>query len=190
MEKPDIYGSSSSVRRIGAVTCSRDYRPFAPCGIVSSMTSRGRTAVEAAEPHGRELALFLSVHRDRAPGLLWPEYEHPAYRADATTAAVELLASSLERATGRPVRTVREGGNGRTVHYEAVPDHVMVHQTTGAGDWLVSASPSAAPVLQCRLRASEVLYVPPQHAWRAELSSTARYLVTYIGANVVPGLTR
>ncbi|MFD5420063.1 hypothetical protein ACFWJT_18800 [Streptomyces sp. NPDC127069] len=32
-----------------------------------------------AAPHLREIALFLSVHLDRAPGVLWPEYDNPAF---------------------------------------------------------------------------------------------------------------
>jgi hypothetical protein len=83
------------------------------------------------------------------------------------------------------------------VRYEAVPDHVMVHQTAGAGDWQVSAPTSAVSdasgagtraetALRCRLRASEVLYVPPQHSWHADLSRTAQYLLTYLGEAVAP----
>ncbi|GAA0290698.1 hypothetical protein GCM10010302_31570 [Streptomyces polychromogenes] len=30
-------------------------------------------------PHLREILLFLSVHLDRAPGVLWPEYDNPAF---------------------------------------------------------------------------------------------------------------
>lgn len=43
------------------------------------MPDEGR---DRAAPHLRELALFLSVHLDRAPGVLWPEYDNPAFRAD------------------------------------------------------------------------------------------------------------
>ncbi|MCF3181955.1 hypothetical protein IPZ70_18670 [Streptomyces polychromogenes] len=32
-----------------------------------------------AAPHLREIVLFLSVHLDRAPGVLWPEYDNPAF---------------------------------------------------------------------------------------------------------------
>ncbi|MGW6843708.1 hypothetical protein [Streptomyces sp. NPDC054958] len=36
-------------------------------------------AWEREAPHLREIALFLSVHLDRAPGVLWPEYDNPAF---------------------------------------------------------------------------------------------------------------
>ncbi|MGZ9934639.1 hypothetical protein ACXNSR_32690 [Streptomyces sp. NC-S4] len=34
---------------------------------------------EREAPHLREIVLFLSVHLDRAPGVLWPEYDNPAF---------------------------------------------------------------------------------------------------------------
>ncbi|MFE3286407.1 hypothetical protein ACFXJJ_25310 [Streptomyces sp. NPDC059233] len=34
---------------------------------------------EREAPHVREIVLFLSVHLDRAPGVLWPEYDNPAF---------------------------------------------------------------------------------------------------------------
>ncbi|MFE2875043.1 hypothetical protein ACFXG6_14885 [Streptomyces roseus] len=36
-------------------------------------------AWEREAPHLREIALFLSAHLDRAPGVLWPEYDNPAF---------------------------------------------------------------------------------------------------------------
>ncbi|WP_199810205.1 hypothetical protein [Streptomyces sp. NRRL S-575] len=36
-------------------------------------------AWEREAPHLREILLFLSVHLDRAPGVLWPEYDNPAF---------------------------------------------------------------------------------------------------------------
>ncbi|MFF1373019.1 hypothetical protein ACFVY6_31750, partial [Streptomyces virginiae] len=36
-------------------------------------------AWEREAPHLREIVLFLSVHLDRAPGVLWPEYDNPAF---------------------------------------------------------------------------------------------------------------
>ncbi|MFE1876337.1 hypothetical protein ACFW9N_36680 [Streptomyces sp. NPDC059496] len=36
-------------------------------------------ACEREAPHLREIVLFLSVHLDRAPGVLWPEYDNPAF---------------------------------------------------------------------------------------------------------------
>ncbi|MFF4299254.1 hypothetical protein ACFY0N_36985 [Streptomyces vinaceus] len=36
-------------------------------------------AWEREPPHLREIVLFLSVHLDRTPGVLWPEYDNPAF---------------------------------------------------------------------------------------------------------------
>ncbi|MFF3653426.1 hypothetical protein ACFYXV_32925 [Streptomyces sp. NPDC002181] len=36
-------------------------------------------AWEREAPHLREIVLFLSVHLDRTPGVLWPEYDNPAF---------------------------------------------------------------------------------------------------------------
>ncbi|MGW2997357.1 hypothetical protein ACWDA9_38715, partial [Streptomyces sp. NPDC001193] len=36
-------------------------------------------AWEREAPHLREILLFLSVHLDRTPGVLWPEYDNPAF---------------------------------------------------------------------------------------------------------------
>ncbi|MFD5936966.1 MULTISPECIES: hypothetical protein [unclassified Streptomyces] len=42
---------------------------------------------ERSTAHLRELELFLSVHLGRAPGVLWPEYDNPAFgRGDAVDA--------------------------------------------------------------------------------------------------------
>ncbi|MFD8793705.1 hypothetical protein [Streptomyces vinaceus] len=38
-------------------------------------------AWEREPPHLREIVLFLSVHLDRTPGVLWPEYDNPAFGA-------------------------------------------------------------------------------------------------------------
>ncbi|MEV7725378.1 hypothetical protein AB0P15_11660 [Streptomyces sp. NPDC087917] len=48
------------------------------------MPDEGR---EQEAPHLREIALFLSVHLDRAPGVLWPEYDNPAFGDDAESDA-------------------------------------------------------------------------------------------------------
>ncbi|MFB6809611.1 hypothetical protein [Streptomyces sp. NPDC056387] len=39
-------------------------------------------AWEREAPHLREILLFLSVHLGRAPGVLWPEYDNPAFGVD------------------------------------------------------------------------------------------------------------
>ncbi|KJK57856.1 hypothetical protein [Saccharothrix sp. ST-888] len=153
------------------------------------MPERQGAAAEAAELHHRELALFLDVHHNRSPGVFWPDHEHPAYRPAARAAELDLLANRLGHLTGYTVHTVHGAGEGREVRYEAVDSHVMVHQTAGAGEWYVAGSANAVPVitLRCRLRAGEILYVPPRCTWRAELSPTSQYLLSYLGPAASPG---
>ncbi|MFI9269759.1 hypothetical protein ACIGXM_03410 [Kitasatospora sp. NPDC052896] len=152
------------------------------------MPDTQHTAAEAAELHHRELALFLAVHHDRSPGVFWPEHEHPAYRPAASADQLDLLAVCLGRLTGYAVRTVRGTVAGDSVRYAPVDSHVMVHQTVGVGEWYVSGAGPAAPVaLQCRLRAGEVLYIPPRCAWRADLSPTSRHLLSYLGPDAGSG---
>ncbi|MFB7662761.1 hypothetical protein ACFC1R_02295 [Kitasatospora sp. NPDC056138] len=154
------------------------------------MPEKQGAAAEAAELHHRELALFLDVHHDRSPGVFWPDHEHPAYRPAAGAAELELLADRLGVLTGYAVRTVRGVGRDGQVRYEAVDSHVMVHQIAGAGEWYVAGSVNAAPVtLRCRLRAGEILYIPPRCTWRADLSPTSQHLLSYLGPTASPGTT-
>ncbi|MFJ3922116.1 hypothetical protein [Streptomyces sp. NPDC090022] len=138
---------------------------------------------DRADRHLRELALFLSVHLDRAPGVLWPEHEHPVFDggtgpADPGVRASRLasLAAGLGRLTGLRTRAVPVGafdteGTG----------HLLVHQIAGAATWFLTGNGGAgtapAPSLRYRLRPGEVLYVPARWSRRAECTAAASWTV-------------
>ncbi|MDF3299493.1 hypothetical protein [Streptomyces tropicalis] len=155
--------------------------------------------------HLRELALFLSVHLDRAPGVLWPEDVHPLLdglpdgddAADAVRAdRLELLASGLAELTGLATRAVAggvgtggdegEGGDGDGTGGASVPPgHLLVHQIAGAAVWsLAEGREGGGPCasLRYRLRSGEVLYVPDGWSRRAEPTSGARCTVLVLGS--------
>lgn len=146
------------------------------------MSEPDNATTGSAELHHRELALFLSLHRDRAPGILWADHEHPAGRPRADSADLALLSDGLARLVGRPARTARDTDSADRTRSDPSALHTLVHQTEGGGDWAVSPGPAqtASPPLHCRLRAGEVLYIPPRWAWQVELSDTSSYIVTFI----------
>ncbi|MFI6149301.1 hypothetical protein [Streptomyces sp. NPDC051109] len=121
--------------------------------------------------HLRELVLFLSVHLDRAPGVLWPEFEHPALSAPEWSQVLDGLA--LELGPGAHL-VARSGGTGNPAA------HRVVHQVEGAGTWRLSGEEGApgADGFQCRLRSGEVLYIPARWSWSVELTSGGRYVLT------------
>lgn len=121
--------------------------------------------------HLRELVLFLSVHLDRAPGVLWPEYDHPVPDAPQWSRVLDGLA--LERGPGARL-VARSGGTA------GPPAHRVIHQVEGAGTWRLSRERGGvgADAFRCRLRAGEVLYVPPLWSWSVELTSGGRYVLT------------
>lgn len=151
---------------------------------------------ERASPHLREVALFLSVHVGRAPGVLWPEHDHPAFGdgADAGgrgpadfagpggsgvhAARLDRFTAELGTLTGLSVRTV-------SVPPESPPgavsdrDHLLIHQMGGAGTWrLAGPGEDGRPgAFRCRLLPGEVLYVPAGWSHRAECTPRARYAV-------------
>ncbi|MFJ1708955.1 hypothetical protein [Kitasatospora sp. NPDC088346] len=137
---------------------------------------------DGAAPHVRELALFLSVHRDRAPGLLWPEHDHPACRPWATRAVIDLMAGELAGLVGARVSAVSGDGTARRARGGPEPAHLLVRQNAGAGSWTLRPGPWGAVTepFHCRLRADEVLYVPPGCGWSADLSPGSRYLLIRI----------
>ncbi|MER7761439.1 hypothetical protein [Streptomyces sp. NPDC097619] len=116
---------------------------------------------DRGEPdHVRELALFLAVHYDRAPGVLWPEHEPPAPGPgpDGTSELTRRLAL-LTGLAAAPCEgpAVREHG------------HLLVYQSRGSRTWdLTGPGPTGADRLRYRLRAGEVLYVPAHWARRPE----------------------
>ncbi|WP_051966953.1 hypothetical protein [Kitasatospora mediocidica] len=128
--------------------------------------------------HLQELALFLSVHLDRGPGVLWPEHDHPALAAASPPDGAARLAADLGRWTGLPARTgIGLTGDGQ----QAAPAHLVIHQTSGAGVWhLRRGHGEAAESFRYRLRSGEVLYIPPRWAYRAELTPDARFIATLL----------
>ncbi|MEV6394698.1 hypothetical protein AB0M39_07930 [Streptomyces sp. NPDC051907] len=140
----------------------------------------------AASLHLQELALFLSVHLDRTPGILWPEHDHPAFGARPGPAGLAGLADGLGRLTGLAVRT-RPG-----LRSDSVPGsgsgHRLIHHTAGAVNWQLrdgSASDAAEP-LRWRIRPGEVLYVPSHWTWHAELALGTRFVVTHLVPSADP----
>lgn len=154
---------------------------------------------ERAAPHLREVVLFLSVHVGRAPGVLWPEHDHPAFGDDADcsgpggsaahAARLDRFTAELGTLTGLSVRTVsvhaESGGAGDpgrpVVRAGAVSDrdHLLIHQVTGAGTWRLAGSreDGRPGAFRCRLLPGEVLYVPAGWSHRAECTPRARYAV-------------
>lgn len=152
--------------------------------------------------HLRELGLFLSVHLGRAPGILWPEYDHPALvegpgacEPELADSQLGLLTAQLGCLTGLSARTLAvdtaDGGEGaaRAVRPgDGGGDHLLVHQIAGAGTWRLSRTRTAAATepgptsFACRLRPGEVLYVPAHWSRRAEFTAGARYAVTRLRA--------
>ncbi|MEV7673171.1 hypothetical protein [Streptomyces sp. NPDC088752] len=125
-----------------------------------------------AGDHLREVALFVALHLGRAPGVLWPEHDHPLVGDGAESGVadpdVELLAAQIAAATGLGARPAPAG----------VPHgHLLVHQMAGATTWSVvgSGEDGRDASLRYRLRAGEVLYVPDGWSRTAEPTPVARW---------------
>ncbi|MFE2551955.1 hypothetical protein ACFXGI_25875 [Streptomyces sp. NPDC059355] len=134
--------------------------------------------------HLGELALFLSVHRGGGPGILWPDHDHPGCRVKATEADLAVLRAELSAVLGAAVRVSRGAPDApRQVRGGPDPARTLVRQVSGGGGWTLGPGAEdvrAEPPFHCRLRAGELLYVPPGRAWTAELSASARYLLIRI----------
>lgn len=135
-------------------------------------------STESAASHLQELAVFLAVHQDRAPGILWPEYEHPACRPRARGAVLDRMADGLAELVHRPVR-ISSCAGGLSASGGPAAAHQLVVQTAGGGDWSLRSAPGSAvrPPFRCRLRAGEVLYIPPHSPWRASFFRASPYLL-------------
>ncbi|MFF0747382.1 hypothetical protein ACFYVL_44085 [Streptomyces sp. NPDC004111] len=149
-------------------------------------------ADEQAVLHLRELAYFLGVHLNRAPGMMWSEHDHPALDTAAGPHELEAFARALGLLTDLPVRSRpgrrRAGGpaSGTTVA------HLLVHQTVGAGSWSLKRTPRASAhedggrhtgSLPFRLRKGDVLYVPAYWGWEADLTPEAELVVSVLGSS-------
>ncbi len=125
-----------------------------------------------------ELLDFFSVHRSVAPGLLWPQHQHPAYRPHASRADHALLSEALIVRTGLLCRIWQEQAPSCGVRAGRTRSHLLVHQTTHAADWALSGP---GGTFRCRLVSMDILYIPPRHAWHARLGSQALLTFTTLG---------
>ncbi|GHH85698.1 hypothetical protein GCM10018793_54730 [Streptomyces sulfonofaciens] len=135
----------------------------------------------------QELALFVFAHLGRAPGILWPEHDHPALRPQAGPEELALLAEGLSRATGLPVRTCRLEPVGAGLQTGSARRHCLFHQTAGTGKWWLLAGPAdsagagSTAFRTYRLRVSEILYVPVHWTWLVDLAPGGRLIHTCLG---------
>ncbi|MGW6412507.1 hypothetical protein ACWF95_35740 [Streptomyces vinaceus] len=144
------------------------------------MHSAPSTDGSPPSPHVRELVQFLALCRSQGPCILWPEQERAARAAQDAAAALTAEARELARLTG--LRTViechRADRDGARPLSEGSFGHLLVQQEQGAGTWRLHAGPGAEASFSCRLRSGEVLYIPPDRSWRADLTPDARLLLT------------
>ncbi|MFJ7590601.1 hypothetical protein ACIQZO_25095 [Streptomyces sp. NPDC097617] len=160
------------------------------------MPDEGR---ERGSAHLREIVLFLSVHLDRAPGVLWPEYDNPAFGDADDAGAVpegdgvrpaqaDRFTAELGALTGLSVRLDRletpgsAPGGGVDAVWTAQPEgreHLLIHQVAGAVTWqLTGPGESGRPQsFQCRLLPGELLYVPAGWSRRYVDAQAAQYAV-------------
>ncbi|MEW2115617.1 hypothetical protein AB0945_10550 [Streptomyces sp. NPDC005474] len=152
---------------------------------------------DPAEAYLREVALFVALHLDRAPGVLWPEHDHPLLDdgaedgtddgegdGDGPAAPPDLdaLAAQIAVATGLAARPGLGG---------VPPGHLLVHQIAGAATWtIVGADGDGRDAsLRYRLRAGEVLYVPAGWSRTAEPAGDARWTVVVLTPEGADGPT-
>ncbi|WP_405436799.1 hypothetical protein OG373_07215 [Streptomyces avidinii] len=158
---------------------------------------------ERGTPHLREIVLFLSVHLDRAPGVLWPEYDNPAF-GDADDAGAlpagggvrpaqaDRFTAELGDLTGLSVRLDRvetpgsAPGGGPDAAWTAQPEgreHLLVHQIAGAVTWQLTGTGESGrrESFQCRLLPGELLYVPAGWSRRYIDAHGAQYAVVCLG---------
>ncbi|GGS10557.1 hypothetical protein Snoj_15030 [Streptomyces nojiriensis] len=159
-------------------------------------------ACEQEAPHLREIVLFLSVHLDRAPGVLWPEYDNPAFGdpddADGAGAGAagdgvcpaqaDRFTAELASLTGLSVRLdrVETAGSAPGVGVDAVwngqpgdREHLLIHQIAGAVTWQLTGTGECGrpESFQCRLLPGELLYVPARWSRRCVGAPQAQYAV-------------
>ncbi|MFD4791564.1 hypothetical protein ACFWN1_31905 [Streptomyces sp. NPDC058459] len=157
-----------------------------------------------AGEHLREVALFVALHLGRAPGVLWPEHDHPLLSGDAggddcdgcdggdgdggvggagrdaadvtdPVATPDLDALAAQIAAATGL-VARPAPDGAPL------GHLLVHQVAGAASWTIAGADSDGQdaSLRYRLRAGEVLYVPEGWARTVEAASGARWTVVVL----------
>lgn len=150
--------------------------------------------METTDPalHCQEVAAFASVFLGRAPGVVWPEHDHPACGPLADESDRELLAEGLSDLLGRPVRTVCSEQAPLSVRAARAPCDTLVHQISGSGHWTLlpdlgerrerEETPPVEGPVRFQLRTTEVLYIPPNYSWVIQpVVQPSTYLFTFIG---------
>ncbi|MFJ8390698.1 hypothetical protein ACIQ9Q_40685 [Streptomyces sp. NPDC094438] len=131
------------------------------------------------------MAQFLAVHHGQGPGILWPEHGHPAHDGPDATTVLEAETRDLEHLTGLPVAVERyqAADEGTRLLSAGSSEHLLVHQASGAGSWRLraGAGTAAEQFFSCRLRSGEMLYIPPDWAWHADLTPSTQLLLTRLG---------
>ncbi|WP_055527387.1 hypothetical protein [Streptomyces graminilatus] len=125
----------------------------------------------------REVAQFVALHLGRAPGVLWPEHDHPPLGDGADDGEDPAAAPDLDAFAARiAAATGLAAGPGRV---GAPPGHLLVHQIAGAATWDITGvgGDGQGASLRYRLRAGEVLYVPDGWSRTAEPARDARWAV-------------
>lgn len=157
--------------------------------------------MESTDPalYCQEIAAFASVFLGRAPGVVWPEHDHPACGPRADEEDRELLAEKLAELLGRPIRTVRSEQVPLSVRAARAPCDTLVHQTEGSGHWTLvpdlgecqdqNNAPLTERPVHIQLRSTEVLYIPPNYSWIIQpVTRPSTYLFTFIGD--IPSVTQ
>ncbi|MDJ0381408.1 hypothetical protein [Streptomyces sp. G-G2] len=123
-----------------------------------------------------------------APGVLWPEHDHPAYGPAARASDLSALADGLAHLTGLRVRTeaaATPAADGPPLTGRAAGD-LLLHQTAGTTVWHLTPA-RTVPHCRFRLRPGEVLHVPADWSWYAAAAPGTRYLVTHLDERVPIG---
>jgi hypothetical protein len=142
--------------------------------------------------HCQEVAAFASVFLGRAPGVVWPEHDHPAYDPHADEADRVLLARGLADLMGRPVQTARSEEAPLSVRAARASRDTLVHQISGSGHWTLLPDPAehsggegelpAKAAISYQLRSREILYIPPGYSWVIQpVIQPSAYLFSFIG---------
>lgn len=116
-----------------------------------------------------EIALFLSVHLGRSPGLMWPEHEPPE-PGDLEA----FLPAALTGRLGRPVTVLPHPAERDTVAHD-----LLVCQLGGSSTWHIAPPTGAA--LTLRLQAGSVLHAPAGSVCTPRHGSRSRVLPLAVG---------
>lgn len=171
---------------------SRDFpenRALRKAYAVSGEAGKQRSASDGdAEEHMREVVLFLRVHIDRTPGILWPAFNHPVFDFERDPTGMGMLERGLSARTGMPVSTAADSATPLGRLTDTGVRHLLVHQCSGSSTWSVfpGMTRGTPPVLSYTLRRGEVLYAPPGRACSVEPSADSRWVVSRLAEPPAP----